>query len=68
MGLVRWRRHRSTSSSGGVGTLADLRSLVAIEADGRRLAGAITGKAIYEGRFTVEQGVAALAGTAEETA
>ena len=47
-------------ASGGVGTLDDLRALVAIEARGRRLAGAITGKAIYEGRFTVEEGVAAL--------
>ena len=49
-------------ASGGVGTLDDLRALTAIEADGRRLAGAITGKAIYEGRFTVEEGVAALGG------
>lgn len=47
-------------ASGGVGTLDDLRALVAIEARGRRLGGAITGKAIYEGRFTVEEGVAAL--------
>ena len=47
-------------ASGGVGTLDDLRALVAIEAQGRRLGGAITGKAIYEGRFTVEEGVAAL--------
>ena len=47
-------------ASGGVGSLADLRALVAVEAEGRRLAGAITGKAIYEGRFTVEEGVAAL--------
>ena len=47
-------------ASGGVGTLDDLRALVAIEAEGRRLAGAITGKAIYEGRFTVEEGVAVL--------
>lgn len=49
-------------ASGGVGTLDDLRALVAIEAEGRRLAGAITGKAIYEGRFSVEEGVAVLEG------
>lgn len=49
-------------ASGGVGTLDDLRALTAVEADGRRLAGAITGKAIYEGRFTVAEGVAALEG------
>ncbi|MEM9466902.1 MAG: 1-(5-phosphoribosyl)-5-[(5-phosphoribosylamino)methylideneamino]imidazole-4-carboxamide isomerase [Actinomycetota bacterium] len=53
-------------ASGGVGTLDDLRALAAIETNGRRLAGAITGKAIYEGRFTVEDGVAALRDTIEE--
>ncbi|MEM9200037.1 MAG: 1-(5-phosphoribosyl)-5-[(5-phosphoribosylamino)methylideneamino]imidazole-4-carboxamide isomerase [Actinomycetota bacterium] len=51
-------------ASGGVGTLEDLRSLTEIEAGGRRLAGAITGKAIYEGRFTVAQGAAMLRGDA----
>jgi phosphoribosylformimino-5-aminoimidazole carboxamide ribotide isomerase len=47
-------------ASGGVGTLDDLRALAAIEASGKRLAGAIVGKAMYEGRFTVEEGAAAL--------
>jgi len=47
-------------ASGGVGTLEDLRALSQVEAGGRRLAGAITGKAIYEGRFSVAEGVAAL--------
>jgi len=40
-------------ASGGVGSLADLRSL------DRRLAGVIVGRAIYENRFTVEEGIAA---------
>lgn len=40
-------------ASGGVGTVADLRML------DRRLAGVIVGRAIYEGRFTVEEGIAA---------
>ena len=47
-------------ASGGVGTLDDLRALAQIDVDGRRLAGAITGKAIYEGRFSVAEGVAVL--------
>jgi phosphoribosylformimino-5-aminoimidazole carboxamide ribotide isomerase len=40
-------------ASGGVGTLDDLRRL------DRRLAGVIVGRAIYENRFTVEEGIAA---------
>lgn len=51
-------------ASGGVGSLADLVALDGIEADGRRLAGAIVGTAIYEGRLAVADGVAALAGRA----
>jgi phosphoribosylformimino-5-aminoimidazole carboxamide ribotide isomerase len=47
-------------ASGGVGTLDDLRALAALTVDGRRLAGAICGKAIYEQRFTVSEGVAVL--------
>ena len=46
-------------ASGGVGTLDDLRSLAAMEAGGRRLAGAIAGKALYERRFTVAEGIRA---------
>jgi phosphoribosylformimino-5-aminoimidazole carboxamide ribotide isomerase len=44
-------------ASGGVATLADVRALAAI----RRLGGVITGKALYEGRFTVAEALAALA-------
>ena len=43
-------------ASGGVATLDDVRTLATIPG----LAGVITGKAIYEGRFTVAEAVAAL--------
>lgn len=47
-------------ASGGVGSLDDLAALGALRAsDGASLAGAIAGKAIYEHRFTVAEGVAA---------
>jgi phosphoribosylformimino-5-aminoimidazole carboxamide ribotide isomerase len=47
-------------ASGGVGTLDDLRALDGLEVTGRRLVGAIVGRALYEGRFTVAEGIAAL--------
>jgi len=54
-------------ASGGVGSVADIAALAALEvppadppgAPHRRLAGAITGKALVDGRMTVEEGVAA---------
>ena len=46
-------------ASGGVGTLADLEALATLRASGRGLAGAIVGKALYEGKFTVEEAIAA---------
>lgn len=46
--------------SGGIGSLDDLRALAA--AGIPNLAGAIAGKALYEGRFTLAEGQAALAG------
>jgi phosphoribosylformimino-5-aminoimidazole carboxamide ribotide isomerase len=46
-------------ASGGVGTLDDLRTLAAVSHDGRGFAGAIVGRAIYEQRFTVAEGIAA---------
>ncbi len=49
-------------ASGGVGTLEDLSTLAALESGGRTLSGVIAGRAIYEGAFTVAQGVAACAG------
>jgi len=49
-------------ASGGVGRIEDLRALAGIAGrDGRRLAGAIVGTALYERRFTVAEAVAALA-------
>jgi phosphoribosylformimino-5-aminoimidazole carboxamide ribotide isomerase len=46
-------------ASGGVGGLDDLLALRAIEVDGRRLAGVIVGRALYEGRLDIEEAVAA---------
>jgi len=46
--------------SGGVGSLDDLRAIRALALDG--LDGAIVGRALYEGRFTVAEGQAALDG------
>jgi phosphoribosylformimino-5-aminoimidazole carboxamide ribotide isomerase len=45
-------------ASGGVGRLADVEALARLEADGRRLAGAIVGRAIYEGAVDVAEAVA----------
>jgi len=49
-------------ASGGVASLDDLRALATLEAGGRRPAGAIVGTAIHDGRFTVAEALAALAG------
>ncbi len=49
-------------SSGGVGTLAHLEQRAALAVGGRRLAGAIVGKALYEGRFTVGEALRAVTG------
>ena len=48
-------------ASGGVGTLDDLRALAALRVGERRLTGAIVGTAIYEGAFSVAEGVEASA-------
>lgn len=48
-------------ASGGVGGLDDLRALAALSVGGRRLAGVIVGRALYEGRFSVEEAIAACA-------
>jgi phosphoribosylformimino-5-aminoimidazole carboxamide ribotide isomerase len=53
-------------ASGGVGTLADLLALDAVTANGHRLAGAIVGTAIYEGRLDVAEAVTALAAGAAQ--
>ena len=46
--------------SGGIGSLDDLRALAALRQV--NLAGVIVGKALYEGRFTIAEGQAALDG------
>jgi len=51
-------------ASGGVSSLDDIETLTSLEADGRRLAGVIVGKALYDGAFTVEEAVAACAACA----
>ena len=48
----------SVIASGGVGSLADLRSLAGLVVGERFLAGAIVGKAIYEQRFTLGEALA----------
>ncbi|MGH3734726.1 MAG: bifunctional 1-(5-phosphoribosyl)-5-((5-phosphoribosylamino)methylideneamino)imidazole-4-carboxamide isomerase/phosphoribosylanthranilate isomerase PriA [Micromonosporaceae bacterium] len=47
-------------ASGGVSTLDDLRALAALEPDG--VEGAIVGKALYAGAFTVPEALSVLAG------
>lgn len=49
-------------ASGGVGVLADLVSLRKLSVEGRTLAGAIVGRAIYEERFGLEDALAAVSG------
>lgn len=53
-------------ASGGVGSLEDLRSLAALEVDGRRLAGAIVGRALYEGQLDVGDALAVAADAAPQ--
>ena len=49
-------------ASGGVGRLSDLDALAALSAGDRRLSGAIVGRALYEGAFTVAAAVTAARG------
>ncbi|MBP3037916.1 1-(5-phosphoribosyl)-5-[(5-phosphoribosylamino)methylideneamino]imidazole-4-carboxamide isomerase [Bacillaceae bacterium Marseille-Q3522] len=49
---------KAVIASGGVSSLADIRSLQELKADG--VTGAIVGKALYEGRFTLEEAIAVL--------
>ena len=51
-------------ASGGVSGVEDLVVLARLEVAGRTLAGAIVGKAIVEGRLSVEEGIAACAASA----
>jgi phosphoribosylanthranilate isomerase len=45
-------------ASGGVGTIDDLRALTSLPLDG-----VIVGRALYEGAFTLREGMQALAGS-----
>lgn len=47
-------------ASGGVGTIADLVALDGLRSAGRRLSGAIVGRALYEGAFTLRGALDAL--------
>ena len=51
-------------AAGGVSNLDDLVALAGLGAGGRRLSGAIVGKAVVEGRFSVEEGLVACAPSA----
>jgi len=48
-------------ASGGVGSATDLTALATLDVGGRRLAGAIVGKALHDGLFSVEEAMAACA-------
>jgi phosphoribosylformimino-5-aminoimidazole carboxamide ribotide isomerase len=50
-------------ASGGVGTLAHLEAIAAVHIDNKRFEGAIVGRALYEGAFTVSQAIDALSGS-----
>lgn len=52
--------HLDVIASGGVGRLDDLLALADVEAEGRRLVGAIVGTALYEGRVDAAEAVMAL--------
>lgn len=54
-------------ASGGVGTVDHLRTLAAIEVAGRRFEGVITGRALYEGAFTLPEALAAVAPGREQS-
>jgi phosphoribosyl isomerase A len=59
LGEVLAATSRPVIASGGVARLGDLRALATLEPDG--LEGAIVGKALYAGRFTVGEALATLA-------
>lgn len=49
-------------ASGGVRDLEDLRTLMQLEANGRRLGGLVVGREVSAGRFTIEEAKQVLAG------
>lgn len=52
--------------AGGVRNLDDLRDLMALESEGRRLAGVIVGREVTHGRFTIDEAKQVLAETPRE--
>lgn len=57
------RTSAAVVASGGVSSLDDLRAIAALQLeDGRRVEGAIVGKALYAGAFTLPEALAAVAG------
>jgi phosphoribosylformimino-5-aminoimidazole carboxamide ribotide isomerase len=54
-------------ASGGVGSLAHVAHLATLEAGGRRLAGVIIGRALYEGAFGLAAAIAAGRGVAADS-
>lgn len=61
LGVLLERTSLPLVASGGVGATRDLSELAHLQREGRRLAGAIVGKALVEGRFSVEEAMAACA-------
>ena len=61
LGAVLGNTDLDVIASGGIGTLDDLRALAALRSNSRALAGVIVGRALYEGRFTVEEALSCLA-------
>ena len=53
---------RPVIASGGVGSLDDIRALAGVTVSGRRLAGAVLGRALYEGRFTLAEALSLVGG------
>jgi len=64
LGHVLARSRHPVVASGGVSSAADLRALAGLVADGRRLEGAIVGKALVDGVLGIEEAVAACAASA----
>ncbi len=60
LGAVAARTEAPVIASGGVSSLADLRAIAALTGSG--VEGAIVGKALYAGRFSLPQALAAVAG------
>jgi phosphoribosylformimino-5-aminoimidazole carboxamide ribotide isomerase len=65
LGILRHAMEIATEpiiAGGGARDVADLESLIALEVEGRRLAGVIVGREVTEGRFTIEQAVEMMEG------